>query len=223
MHDELGECWLYCDGAPELLFTENESNAQRLWRQPNPSPYVKDAFHEYVIAGRSEAVTPAKTGTKAAAHYRIEVPAGGSQAIRLRLSAGGGGADSEAVPLPAIAAGAKEAHQGIPGGLFACGGSLENHIAIIDDSDVFSIIVDHSNPATIYLSACSGIYKSENGGVSFHKIQGIPSSARRTRMPLFGALTSNAHDGAPIVIARDYYDGGRQAGLMAARIMRGGR
>ena len=88
-HDELGELWLYCDGAPELVFTENESNAQRLWGQPNASPYVKDAFHQYLIAGRSEAVNPEKTGTKAAAHYRIEVPPGASQTIRLRLSGGG--------------------------------------------------------------------------------------------------------------------------------------
>ncbi|MBV8206733.1 MAG: transcriptional regulator [Acidobacteria bacterium] len=53
---------------------------------------------------------------------------------------------------------------------------------LIDDSDIFSIIVDHSNPATVFLSACSGIYKSENAGGLFHKIQGIPFSARRTRM-----------------------------------------
>ena len=51
-HPELGEYWLYCEGAPELLFTENESNAQRLWGQPNASPYVKDAFHAYVISGQ---------------------------------------------------------------------------------------------------------------------------------------------------------------------------
>ncbi|HEX3472643.1 MAG TPA: glucosidase, partial [Silvibacterium sp.] len=50
-HPELGEHVLQCDGAPELLFTENESNAGRLWGQPNPSPFVKDAFHEYVISG----------------------------------------------------------------------------------------------------------------------------------------------------------------------------
>ena len=69
-HHELGEYWLQCDGARELLFTENESNAGRLWGQPNASPYVKDAFHEYIVSGRSEAVNPAKVGTKAAAHYR---------------------------------------------------------------------------------------------------------------------------------------------------------
>jgi hypothetical protein len=86
-HHELGEYWLYCDGATELLFTENESNAQRLWNQPNASPYVKDAFHAYVIAGQREAVHPARTGTKGAAHYVCDVPGGGSATIRLRLTA----------------------------------------------------------------------------------------------------------------------------------------
>ena len=86
-HDELGEYWLYCDESPELLFTENETNAQRLWGQPNPSPYVKDAFHAYVISGNSGAVNPSHVGTKAAAHYTLEVPAGGSKTIRLRLTA----------------------------------------------------------------------------------------------------------------------------------------
>jgi len=86
-HSKLGDYTLQCEGAPELLFTENESNAGRLWGQPNPSPYVKDAFHEYVIAGKREAVNPAKTGTKAAAHYVLDVPAGGSKVVRLRLSA----------------------------------------------------------------------------------------------------------------------------------------
>jgi len=87
LHPELGERALYCEGEPELLFTENESNAQRLWNQPNASPYVKDAFHEYVIAGRREAVNPAQQGTKAAAHYILEVPAGGAKVVRLRLAA----------------------------------------------------------------------------------------------------------------------------------------
>ena len=86
-HHELGEYWLYCDGAPELLFTENESNAQRLWGQPNASPYVKDAFHAYVISGQGGAVNPAKVGTKAAAHYVLDVPGGGSTTVRLRLAA----------------------------------------------------------------------------------------------------------------------------------------
>ena len=68
---------LLCDGSPELLFTENESNAQRLWGQPNPSPYVKDAFHSYIVSGQRDAVNPARVGTKAAAHYALDVPAGG--------------------------------------------------------------------------------------------------------------------------------------------------
>jgi len=86
-HAQLGNRTLHCEGNPEMLFTENESNASRLWGQPNPSPYVKDAFHEYVISGKREAVNPSRTGTKAAAHYRLEVPAGGSKVVRLRLSA----------------------------------------------------------------------------------------------------------------------------------------
>ncbi|MCU0223504.1 MAG: glucosidase [Acidobacteria bacterium] len=86
-HPELGAYTLACDGKPELLFTENESNAERLWGQPNPSPYVKDAFHRYVVDGETGAVNPAKTGTKAAARYILDVPAGGSQVVRLRLAA----------------------------------------------------------------------------------------------------------------------------------------
>ena len=86
-HPQLGDCTLQCEGAAELLFTENESNSGRLWGQPNPSPYVKDAFHEYVIRGRRDLVNSSKTGTKAAAHYLLDVPARGSKVVRLRLSA----------------------------------------------------------------------------------------------------------------------------------------
>jgi hypothetical protein len=84
-HAELGERVLDCDGEPELLFTENDSNTFRLWGQPNVTPYVKDGFHEYVVNGKTTAVNPEKEGTKAAAHYRMEVPAGGNVTIRLRL------------------------------------------------------------------------------------------------------------------------------------------
>ncbi len=86
-HPVLGEYWLDCDGAPELLFTENESNEQRLWGRPNESPFVKDGFHAYVIAGDVDGVNPARTGTKAAAHYALDVVGGGSVTIRLRLAA----------------------------------------------------------------------------------------------------------------------------------------
>ena len=87
VHHGLGSYWLHCDGQPELLFTENESNAQRLWNQPNRTPFVKDAFHSYVVSGQREAVNPDREGTKAAALYALDVAAGGSRTVRLRLSA----------------------------------------------------------------------------------------------------------------------------------------
>ena len=72
---------------PTFLFTENETNVQRLFGSPNPTPYVKDAFHEYLVHGRADAVNPAEEGTKAAAHYALEIPAGGKAVLRLRLFA----------------------------------------------------------------------------------------------------------------------------------------
>src|SRR6516162_136485 len=86
-HPKLGEYTLQCDDAQELLFTDNETNNQRLWGQPNSTPFVKDGFHEYVVSGNGNAVNPAKMGTKAAVHYVLDVPAGGSKVVRLRLSA----------------------------------------------------------------------------------------------------------------------------------------
>jgi hypothetical protein len=85
-HPEIGERILACEGAAALLFTENETNAERLFRSPNRTPYVKDGINEYLVHGRSEAVNPAQTGTKAAAHYPLTVGAGESRSIRLRLS-----------------------------------------------------------------------------------------------------------------------------------------
>jgi hypothetical protein len=86
-HDELGQYRLHCDANPELLFTENETNTQRLWGQTNATAYVKDGFHTYVISGDRQAVNPEGKGTKAAAQYVLDVPAGGSKTIRLRLTA----------------------------------------------------------------------------------------------------------------------------------------
>jgi hypothetical protein len=85
-HQDLGDRTLNCDGKPELLFTENDSNTQRLWGQANATPYVKDAFHNWLVTGDRDAVNPSKAGTKAAAHYVLTVPAGGSKQVRLRLS-----------------------------------------------------------------------------------------------------------------------------------------
>src|SRR4051812_26967935 len=86
-HTQLGDRTLHCEGDPVLLFTENETNASKLWGQPNSSPHVKDAFHDYVVSGNWDAVNPSKTGTKATAYYRLQVPAGASKTVRLRLSA----------------------------------------------------------------------------------------------------------------------------------------
>jgi hypothetical protein len=72
--------------APEFLFTENETNSRKLYDTDNWTPYVKDAFHEYVIHGQTGAVNPKKVGTKVAAHYRLEVPADGEVVVRLRLA-----------------------------------------------------------------------------------------------------------------------------------------
>ncbi|HEU0155414.1 MAG TPA: glucosidase, partial [Stellaceae bacterium] len=83
---ELGDYFLYCEGQPPLLFTENETNNERLFGTPNTTPYVKDAFHSYLLAGRADAVNPDRVGTKAAAHYRLDVPAKGIEKIRLRLA-----------------------------------------------------------------------------------------------------------------------------------------
>jgi hypothetical protein len=69
------------------MFTNNETNGERLFGAANESPYVKDAFHAYVIHGRGDAVNPEQHGTKAAWHYEFDVPAGGEVVVRLRLVA----------------------------------------------------------------------------------------------------------------------------------------
>ena len=84
-HDLLGEYRLYCENADELLFTENESNTERLWRVPNTTPFVKDSFNDYLVHSNKNAVNPACVGTKAAALYKIDIPSKESRTIRLRL------------------------------------------------------------------------------------------------------------------------------------------
>ncbi|MDT3706028.1 MAG: glucosidase [Thiobacillus sp.] len=84
-HAKLGTYHCYFDGAPELLFCDNETNTQRLYGVPQAG-YSKDAFHERVVQGRLDAVNPARTGTKAAGLFVLSVPAGGSAAVRLRLA-----------------------------------------------------------------------------------------------------------------------------------------
>lgn len=80
-----GRRWLACEGAPTLLFTENETNYERIFQSSNRGPYVKDAFHAYVVQGDRDAVNPAREGTKAAAHYHLRIDAGASATVRLRL------------------------------------------------------------------------------------------------------------------------------------------
>ena len=85
-HALLGDMYLYADGEPALLFTNNESNEQRLYNRPNASPYVKDSFHRYLVDGEREAINPALSGTKTAAHYALTIAAGESATVQLRLT-----------------------------------------------------------------------------------------------------------------------------------------
>jgi hypothetical protein len=85
-HHELGDYWLVCQGTPDLLFTENESNALRLWGVPNHTPYVKDGIGEAVVGGYSGAVNPDGVGTKVAARYAFAIAPGATETILLRLS-----------------------------------------------------------------------------------------------------------------------------------------
>jgi len=111
-----GQMFLHCESAQGLLFTNNESNEKRLWGGPNLSPFVKDAFNEYLVHGVKEAVNPAKNGTKAAALYQLTVPPGGEVVVRLRLTRDaklkGVGTDFDGVFAEMICA-ANEFYEGI--------------------------------------------------------------------------------------------------------------
>ena len=85
-HQTLGDYWLACLGANELLFTENETNAARLWGARNRGPYVKDGINDAVVDSRYDKVNPAHLGTKAAAHYSLTIAPHATQSALLRLS-----------------------------------------------------------------------------------------------------------------------------------------
>jgi mannosylglycerate hydrolase MGH1-like protein len=85
-HDSLGMRWLVCERSPEFLFTENETNTDRIWGHPAASPFVKDGIDAHVVRGEQGRVNPALTGTKAAAWYRVTIAPGQARAIKLRLS-----------------------------------------------------------------------------------------------------------------------------------------
>ena len=82
----LGKRWLHCERAPELLFTENDTNSERLFNYRNGTHYFKDGINDYVVHGRQAAVNPDQFGTKAAANYQLTIPAGETAAVRLRLT-----------------------------------------------------------------------------------------------------------------------------------------
>jgi Glycosyl hydrolase family 63 C-terminal domain len=91
-HASLGKFRMEAEGAAQLLFTENETDMERVFRAESAGPYVKDAFHAFLIEGRADRVNPRGEGTKAAALYRLELDPGASASIQLRLCGDGDGA-----------------------------------------------------------------------------------------------------------------------------------
>lgn len=88
-HFELGTLFLSCDRNVELLFTENETNNQRIFGSPNPTAYVKDGINDYVVNGRTDAVAARGEGTKVSPHYLLHVGPGETSVVRLRLGTRG--------------------------------------------------------------------------------------------------------------------------------------
>jgi hypothetical protein len=85
-HPYYGQRWFYCEGNPEPLFTENETNYRRLFGADNTTSHVKDGINDYIVHGAQEAVNAAGSGTKAAGHYRMRIEAGQSAVVKLRLT-----------------------------------------------------------------------------------------------------------------------------------------
>jgi hypothetical protein len=85
-HWLLGDYWFAAEGQPELLFTENETNTERLWGVPSSSQYVKDGINDAIVNGARDRVNPEATGTKVAAHYHWEIAPGATETVHLRLS-----------------------------------------------------------------------------------------------------------------------------------------
>jgi Glycosyl hydrolase family 63 C-terminal domain len=85
-NDQYGTRFLYCENAGELLFTENNTNQQKLYGAENETAFVKDGINDYIVNGEQNAVNSNEKGTKAAAHYNLEIPANSESVLRLRLS-----------------------------------------------------------------------------------------------------------------------------------------
>jgi hypothetical protein len=92
-HCELGRRYLHYAGATNVLFTNNETNVERLFGMANPNPHVKDGINNCIVQGRREAVNPERSGTKAAIAYRLALAPGVSRTVRLRLNEEAGGGD----------------------------------------------------------------------------------------------------------------------------------
>ncbi|HZJ60346.1 MAG TPA: glucosidase [Chitinophagaceae bacterium] len=84
-HQQLGDFTLYCDGDVPLLFTENETNHQRLFQTENESRYAKDGINDFVVNGKQGVINPDNQGTKASAHFQLDVGGGQTAVVRLRL------------------------------------------------------------------------------------------------------------------------------------------
>ena len=84
-HPLMSPMRLICDGTPEFLFCENDTNSERIWGTPSPGQYFKDGINDYIVSGRRQAVNPARLGTKTAAHYQLNLSAGANTRLRLRL------------------------------------------------------------------------------------------------------------------------------------------
>src|SRR6202049_2860531 len=85
-HHDRGVRWLLCQGAPELLFTENETNYRRLFGVEGPGPYVKDGINDYIVSGVTSAINPEQFGTKVSARYHLHIAHGETAMVRLRLT-----------------------------------------------------------------------------------------------------------------------------------------
>jgi hypothetical protein len=88
-HRDLGELTWYADGEAEWLFCDNATNCERVYGSPSEEPFWKDGINNYVVDGHSDAVNPARTGTKAAAHYQLTLAPGATHTVRVRLGPAG--------------------------------------------------------------------------------------------------------------------------------------
>src|SRR5262249_55735009 len=97
-HQELGNRYLYCEADIPLLFTENETNNERVFGTPNASRYLKDGVADYLLRGKQNAINSQMTGTKVAAHYKVTVGPRSMATIWLRLSDQGPGSIGDPFP-----------------------------------------------------------------------------------------------------------------------------